>query len=290
LALTPPDEFVGVRNQLAKQRKADGDADTAKQISALRRGSWTDWALNAVADADPDLAQRYVDAAGSVRRIQSGAKGDLRQALRDLRQLTTDMTRAASEHLASRSHTPDLLELAERLSVVGGSDTASARLLTASLAADVGKVDAPEDAVAYDAEDDDERYRPTKGARRTKPAKRGASADKPEPEPHTRSAARSGGRPGDVVGRRRLEHAVRDAQESVDDATAQLADADAELERAIADVEAATQAVAEANAALNAARRRQIDAKRQRDSVRRDVVVASKALDRAGAALAEHGE
>jgi hypothetical protein len=289
---------VAVRNQLAKQRKADGDADTAKQIAALRRGSWTDWALNAVADADPDLARRYVDAAGSVRRIQSGAKGDLRPALRDLRQLTTDITRAASERLASRSHTPDLLELAERLSVVAGSDAASARLLGASLAADVGKVDATDDAAAYDPEDDDQPYRPTKGAGRTKPAKRPASAARREREPTTRSAGRSAGRsgsrdagrPGDELGRRLLEHAVRDAQESVDDATAQLADADARLERAIADVEAATQAVAEANAALNAARRRQIDAKRQRDSVRRDAVVATKALDRAAAALAEHGE
>ena len=282
---------MAVRNQLAKQRKADGDADTAKQIAALRRGSWTDWALNAVADADPDLAHRYVDAAGSVRRIQSGAKGDLRQALRDLRQLTTDMTRAASEQLASRSHMPDLLELAERLSVVGGSDAASARLLSASLAADVGNVDATADAAAYDAEDDDQPYRPTRGARRTKPAKRTASPDRPKQEPDAgRSASRTAPRPGDELGRRRLEHAVRDAQESVDDATTQLAGADAQLERAIADVEAATQSVAEANAALNAARRRQIDAKRQRDSVRRDVVVATKALDRATAALAEHGE
>jgi hypothetical protein len=289
LALTPPDEFVAARNQLAKQIKADGDADTAKQVAALRRGSWTDWALNAVADADPDLAQRYVDAAGSVRQIQSGDKGDLRQALRDLRQLTTDMTRAASEQLASRSHTPDLLELAERLSVVGGTDAASARLLSASLAADVGTVDAAGDGAADEAEDD-EPYRPTKGARRTTPAKRPASAGKPDREPDARSAGRSAVRPGDELGRRRLEHAVRDAQESVDDATTQLADADAELERAIGEVEAATEAVAEANAALNAARRRQIDAKRQRDSVRRDVVVATKALDRAAAALAEHDE
>jgi exonuclease VII small subunit len=285
LALTPPDEFVAARNQLAKRLKADGDAESARVVAALRRGSWTDWSLNTVADSDPQLVQRYVDAAADVRKLQSGGKGDLRQALHDLRQLTSELTRAAATHLSSRNHAPALLELAERLSLVGGSEQASARLISATLAADVEdeEADTPapdgDDEDADDEDADDAPYVPSARTRRP-PARR-------QPRPKSTSEPRA--KPADEVGRRRVERAAREAQESLDESTSQLVEAEAQLEHAVDEVERATAAVAEANAALNAARRRQIEAKRARDAVKRDVVVATKALERATAALVQHG-
>ena len=266
LALTPPDEFVAARNLLAKQLKADGDNDTAKQVAALRRGSWADWALNAVADDDPALVERYLTAAESVGEMQSSGEGDLRSALRELRDLSNKMIRAASAQMTRHRHTPDLLDLVERLAEVGNSPEASERLRVATLTAEVG-------AAPDGAESDDEIFTPSSKPRRaTKPA---AAKSAPEPEPE----------PVDELRRKRLQRAVDDAQQTLDEATGDLEHADQELAAAIAAVEEATAAVERANAELSDARRQQIDAKRRRQSAHQNVVASNTALDRATAAF-----
>jgi hypothetical protein len=261
---------VAVRNQIATQCKADGDRETAKSIAALRRGSWTDWALNAVADDQPEIVQRYVDAAAEVRSLQAGGTGDLRQALRDLRQFTNDLTAAASKQLQTRHHSPDLLELAERLAVIGASDAASRRLVSATLAADV---EAESDAT------DDEPFVASPRSRSPRPAKAGkpSSATKRKVDPPASP-------PADDLRPKRLDRAVAEAQASVEQAERDLAEAETDLTEAVSGVEAATAAVEQANAELNTARRAQIDAKRRQQAAQREAVVARRALDRAEAA------
>ena len=99
-----PDRFVAARNELAAQLKSAGDADAAKQVTALRRPTVAAWAvdlvsrdrpaeLEALIRAGKDLAsaQRAVAAGGSVER--------LRETAEERRRLVEQLVRASASAL-----------------------------------------------------------------------------------------------------------------------------------------------------------------------------------------------
>jgi hypothetical protein len=49
----PLEEFVAARDQLARQLRAAGDRDAARQVAGLRRPSISAWAANQLAHAAP---------------------------------------------------------------------------------------------------------------------------------------------------------------------------------------------------------------------------------------------
>jgi len=126
---TPPPEFVAARNALAKSLRADRRRDVATTVTALRRPSWVDWALNAIAGARGEEVEGFADAAAQLREAQAAAiEGrdgpDLRTSLRGLREATTTLARLATRGLSDAGRTPDAAEVAARLGEIAASQGA----------------------------------------------------------------------------------------------------------------------------------------------------------------------
>jgi hypothetical protein len=100
-----PAEFTAARNQLAKQLKADGQADDAKAIGGLRRPKVSEYALNRVAREDGDAVRRFADAIVGAQRAQAAAiggdAGALRDATNELRQANAAVVDAAVDALTA---------------------------------------------------------------------------------------------------------------------------------------------------------------------------------------------
>jgi hypothetical protein len=98
-----PGEFVGARNALAKQMKADGRRDDAAVVAKLRKPSVVAWALNqAVRDA-PDSLAAMIDAAGrqavAQQDLLDGGDADaLRDATAERRDAARAVVQAAVAH------------------------------------------------------------------------------------------------------------------------------------------------------------------------------------------------
>lgn len=89
-----PAEFTGTRNQWAKQTKADGDTELAKQVSALRKPSVAAWVVNMMMRHQGDQMTQVLELGASLRQAQADLDGEaLRELTRQRRQLTTAVTR-----------------------------------------------------------------------------------------------------------------------------------------------------------------------------------------------------
>ena len=67
LYTTPPAQFVAVRNQLVKDRRAAKDREGATALGKLRKPGLADWALNVVAAEHDDDITTFLAAAATVR-------------------------------------------------------------------------------------------------------------------------------------------------------------------------------------------------------------------------------
>ena len=289
LYATPPPDFVAARNDLVKALKRDKRRDDATALAALRRPGWDDWALNAVAASDGDVARGFASAAAEVREAQSAAiEGrdgpDIRTALRDLRERSAELVGRAESALAGAGRQPVAGEINARLSQVATNDVAVAQLVVGIL----GSGDtAPKDLFGglEPAE------RPTRGAAHEPPATRTtnraavkavgkqatpapgpARAPAPKPDPAVERAARAEHeRRKDalaaanrdlavaVKARHRAEAGVAKAASTLDHARQALAAAEEDLatavatrDAAVAEADAAERAVDEARVALDA--------------------------------------
>src|SRR5918999_75986 len=61
------DEFVGKRDALARELRAQGDADAAERVRALKKPSRAAWAVNRLGGRERD---QLLEAAGELRRVQ----------------------------------------------------------------------------------------------------------------------------------------------------------------------------------------------------------------------------
>lgn len=112
----PPEDFIASRNALAKQLKADGDADTAAIVAKLRRPTVAASVVNLAAQAHRDRIQELLDAgsrlAGAQRQLLSGkasAAKDLRAAGDERRRLVREVTEAVLATAAEAGRTVDHL-------------------------------------------------------------------------------------------------------------------------------------------------------------------------------------
>lgn len=136
----PPPEFVAARNALVKELKAAKQRDQAALVGAIRRPSWTDWALNRVAVDDPDLVTELTDAAAQLREAQAasieGRDGpDLRSSMASLRGAIAAVSRAAGGALRDAERPADAAELGARLGDVAANADAVAQLRAGVLGA-----------------------------------------------------------------------------------------------------------------------------------------------------------
>jgi hypothetical protein len=81
---TPPDRFVAERDALVKELRDAGHDEDAAAVKALRKPTATVWALNQLADREPDALAALFDAGRALRAAQSEAiAGDTSGALVD---------------------------------------------------------------------------------------------------------------------------------------------------------------------------------------------------------------
>jgi hypothetical protein len=69
----PLDEFTAARDAMAKQLKRDGDPGAAAAVKALRRPSNAAWALNQVANGEPDVVAAVLDAGAKLAAASDAA-------------------------------------------------------------------------------------------------------------------------------------------------------------------------------------------------------------------------
>jgi DNA repair exonuclease SbcCD ATPase subunit len=269
LCLTRPDEFVGARNALAKQLRGEGDREGAAALAALRRPSWTDWALNSAASEHAELVDAFAEAAASMRAAQEraleGGSVDLRAAINDLRERSAALARAAGSVLTGSGRGAALAELTERLNQVAADEAAANRLRSGILLeadADGGDLfagvelgDRPSTKTTKSTKT------PTKTPTKQQARKQqeGAPAAKPDP--------------GRAERRRQLEAERKQAERQLRAATRDLDRVDATLRKAQAEVD-------KAEAALERARQQLTDAEAEHGELRRRAADAEATLGR----------
>jgi hypothetical protein len=96
-----PDEFTKKRDELAKRLKAEGNADTAASVKALRKPTQIAYVLNQVARRFVDEVGELVDVGRELARAQrkalrgGDASGELRAAIGRQRDVVRDLTTKA---------------------------------------------------------------------------------------------------------------------------------------------------------------------------------------------------
>ena len=69
----PLEEFTPERNALAAELRAEGDAEGAAAVKALRKPSAAAWAVNRLVRAEPDLVEALLGAGGELRQAHRQA-------------------------------------------------------------------------------------------------------------------------------------------------------------------------------------------------------------------------
>lgn len=272
LFATPPDEFVATRNRLAKQLKSDGDREAAERLSALRRPSWIDWALNTAAGDDASTVESFAAAAAEMRDAQRAAVAgrsdvDVRGALAELRDRSAALARQADRVLTGRGRPSALPELTERIAALAADPRATDELRAGRLQAE-----SVEETIGFGQAGDDSAPRP-------KPKKQTA---KPKPaKPQRRD---------DAAERRRLMREVARLERESRAAERDLGRTDTSIRQATAAVESATEAVNTANAALDRANKRLAEAEAERDRLTEGVKTTGEQLAKARQALDALGD
>jgi hypothetical protein len=101
----PLDEFTSARNELARQLKEDGDAESAEQVRSLTKPSVPAWAINQLARRDEKGVRSLLNVAARLRSAQERslrgerAADELRSAQAEERELLRRLTQRAAEVL-----------------------------------------------------------------------------------------------------------------------------------------------------------------------------------------------
>lgn len=246
---TPPPEFVAARNELVKRLRGEKDRESATAVAALRRPSWSDWALNVMAGERADAVDAFASAAEAVRDAQQAAiegrsGADVRGALQELRAATAPLVREADAVLRDRGREDGSAEVAGRLSELAGLAPAVDQLRRGVLgSADPGASDPfaglePAPVAA----------RPAK----RKPPTRAAEAP---PEGPSKSERRRLERAAETAaaGHERSRRASAKAEAAVDAARRSVAEAERRLQAAEEQLEEAVETERRAQAAREAA-------------------------------------
>jgi hypothetical protein len=91
-----PGEFVAARDSAAKAARADGDRDTAAEITALRRPTVVAWLTNQLARRREDEMAQFLELGAALREATAALSGpELRELSRQRQALVTAMVREA---------------------------------------------------------------------------------------------------------------------------------------------------------------------------------------------------
>ena len=91
-----PAAFTERRGALAAQARAAGQAAAAKQITALRKPTYSAWLVNQLVRADPEVASRLSELGGELRSAGAALDGArIRELSQQRRRLVDDLVRQA---------------------------------------------------------------------------------------------------------------------------------------------------------------------------------------------------
>ena len=255
-----PEDFTAARDLAAKQAKAGGDPELAKQLKALRKPSVAVWLVNRLATQQRPLLDQLLALGPALAEAQSAGHADdlraLGQQRRDLVAAVTDAATVAAGRRVTRAVRDEVASTLEAALAEPASADAvrSGRLVRSLSYAGFGGVDLS-DAVAAPAR------------RSSTPARE--APDRKQVERAEAAAHRAAGALDDAVrGCERAERAQLTAAEAAGDAHAQVERLSAELnkaskqadsadrdaERAAETARTAREAVAETQATAGAAR------------------------------------
>ena len=105
LYLLPPEEFTAARDDAARAAKADGDAETAAQLKALRRPSVAAWLVNRLVAEQPDLVEQLLALGPALAEAQAAGQGDDLRALGAQRRELVGAVVAQAVELGERATT-----------------------------------------------------------------------------------------------------------------------------------------------------------------------------------------
>lgn len=266
----PPEEFTAARNAAAKAAKAGGDADRAKQLTALRRPSVSAWLVNLLAAEQPELVEQLLALGPALAEAQAQGQGDELRSLGAQRRELVDAVTQQAAALADRPVTPAVrAEVASTLeTALADPDAAEAvrsgRLVRALSYAGFGGVDLG-GAVAS-----------------TTPPRPGRSKDAGDDRPARVAAAEAAaldaaGRLDDAVRecerlereRRQVEQRAAQAHQELEQVRQALAPAEREAAQARTAQQAAARAADEAVQAVRAAQQGEERARAELDRLRR---------------------
>jgi hypothetical protein len=274
----PPGEFTAARDRRVAEAREDGDRDTAKAITALRRPSTSAWLVNLLVRDDRDEARSFVELGRSLRQAQQQLAGEEMRALsQQRRKLVTGLTGRARRlgGAAGQQVSGEVSrQVEETLSAVLADDDAAelfvaGRLTTALRHTGMGPATAE---------------RPTtrrEPAARTEPK---AGRDTAKPTARERTAAEKGVRAAredarsaaDAATERRqaaddLQATVETNLARVAELTEQLAEARAQTPRIQTELKQARRSADSAGRAADAAERRAADAQARLDALQSDM-------------------
>jgi len=95
----PPDEFTGERDAAARELKAEGRAEDAAAVKALRKPTAAAAAVNRLVREHRADVDRFLQANSSLRDAQLAGKGDLEAATAKQRQALDGLVQLGGEHV-----------------------------------------------------------------------------------------------------------------------------------------------------------------------------------------------
>ena len=124
----PPEEFISARDDLAQRLREEGRVDEAKAVKALRRPTVPAWALNQLAERDPEGVAALLASGAELRAAQRATlssprnAGRLRDASEKRRRAAGRLGRVASSVLSesgrsSSAHLDEVMAALEAASV-----------------------------------------------------------------------------------------------------------------------------------------------------------------------------
>jgi hypothetical protein len=132
----PPEGFVARRDALAKELRAEGDAEAAGVVRKLRKPSPAAWLLNRLAADQPALVRGLIDAAEGLAAAQQrvldgdGTAEELREAADAERRRADQLLGAARELAAGHPVSRTALDrVAQTLQAVGSDAELRERML-----------------------------------------------------------------------------------------------------------------------------------------------------------------
>ena len=124
-------EFIRERDALAAELKAEGDAEGAKKVKALRKPVVPAWAVNRLAHRDPDAIEELLALGerlrAAQRRAMSGGDAEaLREAMEERRRLVGRLAREAADLTDGAVSSGNLDEISATLEDASADEEAGA--------------------------------------------------------------------------------------------------------------------------------------------------------------------